>query len=34
MRIRSQAEIFRCTKSELHALLRGIASDLPRLQER
>jgi hypothetical protein len=33
MRILSQAEIARCTKSELHALLRVIASELPHLPE-
>jgi hypothetical protein len=31
MRVLSQAEIARCTKSELHALLRVIASELPQL---
>jgi hypothetical protein len=33
MRVLSQAEIARLTKSELHALLRVIASELPRLSE-
>jgi hypothetical protein len=33
MRVLSQAEITRCTKSELHALLRVIAGELPRLLE-
>ena len=33
MRVMSQAEISRCTRGELHALLRVIASELPRLAE-
>ena len=33
MRVLSQAEIARCTKSELHALMRVIASELPYLPE-
>lgn len=33
MRVLSQAEIARCTKTELHALLRVIASELPCLPE-
>ena len=33
MRVLSQAEIARLTKTELHALLRVIAGELPRLPE-
>jgi hypothetical protein len=33
MRVLSQAEIARCTKSELHALLRVIASEVPHMPE-
>jgi hypothetical protein len=33
MRVLSQAELARCTKSELHTLLRVIASELPHLAE-
>ena len=33
MRVMSQAEISRCTRGELHALLRVIAGELPRLAE-
>lgn len=33
MRVMSQTELARCTKTELHMLLRVIASELPRLQE-
>jgi hypothetical protein len=34
MRVLSQAELARCTKGELHALLRVIASELPHLAEK
>jgi hypothetical protein len=33
MRVLSQAEIARCTKSELHALMHVIAGELPYLPE-
>lgn len=33
MRVLSQAEIARCTRGELQALLRVIASELPGLPE-
>lgn len=33
MRVMSQTELARCTKAELHMLLRTIASELPRLAE-
>jgi hypothetical protein len=33
MRMMSQIELARCTKSELHALLNIIVSELPRLAE-
>lgn len=33
MRVMSQAELVRCTKSELQILLQVIAAELPRLSE-
>jgi hypothetical protein len=33
MRVMSQLELARCTKSELYALLNAIVSELPRLAE-
>jgi hypothetical protein len=33
MRVMSQTELARCTRGELNALLRTIASELPRLAE-
>jgi hypothetical protein len=33
MRVMSQTELARCTRGELNAILRIIASELPRLAE-
>jgi uncharacterized protein YktB (UPF0637 family) len=33
MRVISQGELLRCTRPELHALLRRIAAELPALPE-